>query len=75
MARLIYVPSGRQNLKTKRLISPKCLTYRNKIFSDEMMGVDQRPHFNPGKFCQRHEQEMTQTGLLSQSRLNRALFV
>ena len=35
MARLIHVPSRRQNLKTKRLISPKCLTYRNKIFSDD----------------------------------------
>ena len=74
MARLIHVPSGKQNLKTKRPISPKCLTYRNKIFSDDG-GLIRRLISTLIKFCQRHEQEMTQVGLLSQSGLNRTLFV
>ena len=50
MESLKHVPSGRQNLKTRRLDFPK--TDSDGIFLD--WRVDQRlPPINLGKFCQR----------------------
>lgn len=77
MENLTYVPLGKENLRTERLISHKCLICGKLIMLEcsEMVGSWSGGCLvmTLGSFVcgfQRHEQEITQGGLVSQNWLN-----
>lgn len=77
MENLTHVPLGKENVRTERPISLKCLIYGKPIMLEcsEMVGswlggclISTLESFVYG--FQRHEQEITQGGLVSQNWLN-----
>ena len=77
MENVMHVPSGKQNLRIERRTSCKCLTYRKtdhtEIFLNDRELVKGCLISSLESFAcgfQRHEQKMTQVGLVSQNKLN-----